>query len=146
MLLKLCRHSSIIILLLALAACAAKPVAQDFGITSQIVTLGTEKGGVFYLLKLELEDTVPNNANLFLSYEVLDNPGTFKQLALGTMGEARVINFRSVTTPAVDADHIYTVQLYLQNPDTLETVAAYNALLKSDISAKISQLLKIQLL
>lgn len=146
MLVQLNKLSTILIFLIFISACAAKPVAEDFGFTTKVVTLASEKGGVFYLLQLELLDTVPDNSNLFLSYEVLAEPGRYKTLALGGMGEARMLNFRSVTSPAVDANHIYTLQLYLQDPDTGQTVAAYNALLKSEISAKVSQLLGIQLL
>lgn len=129
-----------------IAACAGKPVAQDFGLSANITTIGSQRDGMFYMLQLDLNAEVPENSLLFIRYEKLDKPGEFKELALGGLGQARVLNFRSMPSPAVKLDYVYTLQVRLQNNETGELVAAYNALLSAEISAKIGELLDIKLL
>ena len=96
------------------------------------------------MLKLELAPEVPIKTQGYIRYELLDNPGEFKELAVGSMGEARVLNFRSVATPAIKAEHIYTLQVQLESDG--EMVAAYNALLSPEISTTVAELLNIKLL
>ena len=136
----------VILLSICLHGCPAPKVVRDYGVNADVMTIASTQGGVFYLLKLSLEDEVPPNSSAFIRYEKLDQPGEYSELSLGSLGESKVMNFRSILSPAVDADHIYTLQVRLQDPETGEVVAAYNALLKAEITAKISDLLQIKLL
>jgi len=131
---------------IAITACAGKPVAKDFGVSANIITIGSQRDGVFYMLQLDINDEVPENALLFIRYEELDKPGEFKELALGSLGQARVLNFRSMPSSAVKLDYFYTLQVRLQTSETNDLVAAYNAFLSAELSPKVSKLLAIKLL
>ena len=143
---RLFKTTVVILIFTLVSACVSHPVVVDFGVITRVATIGTEQGGAFYLIQLDLNDDVPLDSNLFLRYEVLAEPGTFKTLTLGSLGDARTVKFRSVSSPAVKAGHIYTLQLYLEDSQTGQKVAAYNTLLSAKISANIGELLNIKLL
>jgi len=137
-----------IILLLLLSGCTTAPsLSNSTGISATVATLATEQNGVFYLLTIDLDNDIPENTYAVIQYQNLHNPKQTNAVDLGSLGNAKRINFKSLPSPAIDTAKPYLISLILyQDSELKQVTASWYRQLEIELPANIAHLLNIKLL
>ena len=139
---------AIALLALLLSACMMPPKQlESSGLAITNMAILTDKTGAYYFITLDLNDEIPANTYAIVNYQDLENPEQMRTLDLGSMQDARRINFKSkpVKTLYLERDYRFEVILF-NKASRAKVVASRAATIQAQVPAEVAKIFDIKLL